>query len=173
MGCQKDVAEDLVQSMYLRLHRLVTDGKKIMYNDEEVNRFYVYITLRNMFLDYKKAKNKYVFFEYIETDSVEPDNDDYLLHEEANLEEQLAFSFLTEEIIKEIRTWNRYDSILAHLYLKTDYSMRDIASGSGISLTSIFNSVKNYKRILKEKFGEHWEDYINGDWHLLKEETNG
>ena len=35
MGCDKHIAEDIVQSMYLRIHRLVTDEKKIMYNDDD------------------------------------------------------------------------------------------------------------------------------------------
>ena len=57
MGCDKYTAEDIVQSMYLRIHRLVTDEKKIMYNDDEVNRFFIYVTLKNMFIDYVKVKN--------------------------------------------------------------------------------------------------------------------
>jgi DNA-directed RNA polymerase specialized sigma24 family protein len=167
MGCQKDVAEDIVQSMYLRIHRLVEDGKRIMYNDEEVNRFFIYITLKNMFIDYMKAKNKYTFFEFLENDL---DADDRFVVEEFNIEKDNGFSFITKEVYSEINTWDRYDIILAHLYLKSDYSLRDIANGSGISLTSIYNSIKNYKSILKNKFGEHWEDYTNGDWHLLKDE---
>ena len=62
MGCDKHIAEDIVQSMYLRIHRLVTDEKKIMYNDDEVNRFFIYVTLKNMFVDFVKARNKYTFF---------------------------------------------------------------------------------------------------------------
>ena len=46
-------------------------------------------------------------------------------------------------------------------------SLRQISKGSKISLTSLFNSVKNYKNILKEKFMEDVEDYLNGDYHLL------
>ena len=167
MGCPVDVAQDIVQSMYLKIHRLVKDGKRIMYSNDEVNRFYIYLTLRNMYFDYVKAKNKYTFFEYLEADEYDA-MEDYKFDEDINIEKFKAFEFINEKVVEEISTWSRYDIILAYLYLKTDYSMRDIAEGSGISLTSIFNSVKNYKKILKEKLGEHWEDYINEDWHLLK-----
>jgi len=46
-------------------------------------------------------------------------------------------------------------------------SLRQISKGANISLTSIFNSIKNYKAILRNKFIEDIEDYLNGDYHLL------
>ena len=39
--------------------------------DDDVNRFYIYVTLRNLYTDYQKAKNKYTFFSYIETDDAD------------------------------------------------------------------------------------------------------
>ena len=47
-------------------------------------------------------------------------------------------------------------------------TLRQISGGTNISLTSIFNSIKNYKAILKNKFVEDIEDYLNGDYHLIK-----
>ena len=43
MGCKTEDAKDLVHDMYLRLHRLVKDPKKMMYGDD-VNRYYVWTT---------------------------------------------------------------------------------------------------------------------------------
>ena len=71
MGCPRHLCEDIVQEMYLKINRLVTDKRKIMYGDDDVNRFYIYVTLRNLYTDYKKAKNKYTFFSYIETDDAD------------------------------------------------------------------------------------------------------
>ena len=165
MGCDKHIAEDIVQSMYLRIHRLVTDEKKIMYNDDEVNRFFIYVTLKNMFVDYVKARNRYTFFEYMETDDVDEGLDD------VEFDEQEAFHNLVDSMSTEIMTWERYDIILSQLYFKTDLSLRDIANGSGISLMSIYNSIKNYKNILNNKFTDDYQDYINGDYHLIKPKT--
>jgi len=165
MGCDKHIAEDIVQSMYLRIHRLVTDEKKIMYNDDEVNRFFIYVTLKNMFVDYVKARNKYTFFEYMETDDIEEGLEDI------EFDEQEAFHNLVDSMSSEIMTWERYDIILSQLYFKTDLSLRDIANGSGISLMSIYNSVKNYKNILNNKFMDDYQDYVNGDYHLIKPKT--
>lgn len=163
MGCQKHIAEDIVQSMYLRIDRLVKDQKKIMYNDDEVNRFFIYVTLKNMYIDYCKAKNKYEFYEYIETDDAKEEGLD-----EYEFEQQEAFHNLIDSISGEIMNWERYDIILSSLYFKTNMSLRDIAKGSGISLTSIYNSIKNYKHILNIKFIEDYEDYKNGDYNLIK-----
>jgi len=165
MGCDKHIAEDIVQSMYLRIHRLVTDEKKIMYNDDEVNRFFIYVTLKNMFVDFVKARNKYTFFEYMETDDIEESIDDL------EFDEQEAFHNLVDSMSSEIMSWERYDIILSQLYFKTDLSLRDIANGSGISLMSIYNSIKNYKNILNNKFMDDYQDYMNGDYHLIKPKT--
>lgn len=165
MGCDKHIAEDIVQSMYLRIHRLVTDEKKIMYNDDEVNRFFIYVTLKNMFVDYVKARNKYTFFEYMETDDIEEGLEDI------EFDEQEAFHNLVDSMSSEIMSWERYDIILSQLYFKTDLSLRDIANGSGISLMSIYNSIKNYKNILNNKFMDDYQDYMNGDYHLIKPKT--
>lgn len=166
MGCSKDVAEDIVQEMYLKLYRLIKEQNKIMYNDEEVNRFYVFVTLKNLYIDYRKAKNKYSFFEYIESDS-EDEEEDVFLNEMTDLEKDEAFTNLMSSITDEINSWHLYDAKLCNTYYKSSLSLRDIATGSKISLTSIFNSVKNYKKILKDKFEEDVLDFYNGDYHLI------
>jgi DNA-directed RNA polymerase specialized sigma24 family protein len=163
MGCSVYVAEDIVQSMYLRLHKYVKDEKKIMYKNDEVNRFFVYVTLKNMFFSYRKAANKYTFLE-IREDEVVEDEDIVFIRDEAM---EIAFDRLMYKIEGEMDSWHKYDRILSEKYLKSSYSLRDIASGSGISLTSIFNSMRENKRILKEKFSEDWEDFKNGDYNLI------
>ena len=176
MGCDYVTAQDLTQEMYLRMHRLITDQKKIMYNDEEVNRFFVYIVLRNMYSDYMKAKNKFVTFEYLETDSVEEQANDNFIQEMEDFDSQDGLEAISRAVNSEISSWRRYDAMLANMYFKGDLSLRDIANGSGISLTSIFNSVKKYKQRIRHLLMEDYEDYINGDWHLInkfKTEDNG
>ena len=167
MGCSKDVAEDIVQEMYIKLYRLIKDENKIMYNDEEVNRFYVFVTLKNLYIDYRKAKGKYNFFEFNEGD----DADD-VLDNETTLEKDEAFTKLIKSITEEINSWHLYDAKLCNTYFKSNLSLRDISTGSKISLTSIFNSVSNYKKILREKFEEDVMDFYNEDYHLINKPNN-
>lgn len=161
MGASKDVAEDIVQSMYLRIDKYVKDEKKILYKDDDVNRFFVYVTLKNMFLSYKKSK--YLFYE-IREDEYQTDK---LLYSDFNQDMEEAFIRFIRKIDTEMSTWHNYDKILSEKYLKSDYSLRDISKGTGISLSSIFNSMRNNKKILREKFSEDWEDFKNGDYNLI------
>ena len=62
MGCNPSMAEDIVQQMYVRIDRLLKEGKNVMYNKESANRFYIYLTLKSMYIDYKRARSKYTFF---------------------------------------------------------------------------------------------------------------
>lgn len=166
MGCNESLAQDITQEMYIRMHRLVKDENKIMYSDEEVNKFFVYVTLKNMYYTYIRINNKHKFFEYKEFDSFESDNQIY--DEELDIDFEDAFNNLTSHIYSEISTWHPYNSKLASIYLKSNLSLRAISKDTGISLTSIFNSVKNYKKYLKEKFEEDYQDLINKDFNHLK-----
>ena len=161
-GCDYETAQDIVQSMYIRMHKYVKDEKKIMYNDEEVNRFFVYVTLKNMYFSYKTSQSKYQFFDIWEHEGVEEFKEDVF-----NAAMDSAFERLLARISDEMSTWHRYDKILSEKYFKSSYSLRDIASGSGISLTSIFNTIRTNKKILKKKFKEDWEDFKNGDYERV------
>ena len=44
--------------MYIKLHRLIKNGTDIMFNETEVNYFYVFRTLRSMFIDLTRKQNK-------------------------------------------------------------------------------------------------------------------
>lgn len=163
-GCDEETAKDIVQSMYLRIHKYVKDEERIMYNDDEVNRFFIYVTLKNMYYTYEKAKNKFIWYEIREDDAIDYELRDFAFDEAM----ETAFERLIGKISSEMDTWHKYDKILSEKYLKSDYSLRDIANGSGISLTSIFNSMRSNKQILKDKFREDYEDFCNGDYNLIK-----
>lgn len=170
----KNIAKDLVQDMYLRLNRYIDNPEKIMKNDE-VNSFFVYITLRNLFYDYKKDKNnnssRFEEYKSYYTD----DSDESVVAKFATLPEdretddlmEEAYHKISEAIYKEVSTWHWYDEKLFKLYFLTDNSLRDIAKDTKISLTSIYNSCKNYKKIIEEKFGEDIEDFFNEDYDKI------
>ena len=42
-------SKELVQEMFVRIFDYVKDPSKIMYNETEVNTFYIYVTLRNLY----------------------------------------------------------------------------------------------------------------------------
>lgn len=170
MGIPKYLVDDIVQDMYLRLNKYIKDPDKIMYKENDINKFYVYITIKNLYNDYLKQKNKHrtLNIDDIEVsyEIVEPSTQLQLENEQ---KKQNAEETLIENIKKEVESWDRwYDQKLFKIYYETDISMRKLSADTNISVTSIFNSCKNYKQIINTKFAEDFQDYINGDFHLIK-----
>lgn len=170
MGIPQHLVEDFVQEMYLRLNKYVKNPEKIMYNETDVNKFYVYITIKNLYNDYLKERNRHqvVRLDDIEVtfEVVEPTTEGQL---KAEIEKQKAEEKLVDLIQQEVSSWDRwYDQKLFKVYYETDISMRKLSADTNISVTSIFNSCKNYKQILNTKLAEDFQDYINGDFHLIK-----
>lgn len=137
-GCPSHIVEDIVQEMYLRMHKYISEPEKIMYKNE-VNTLFIYISLKNMYADY--AKNR---FRFQTTDCI-PE-----ISEEDNLDEQEnAMHTLVESIWAEVKTWNWYDQKLMTIYIKQEMSMRKLSDETKISLSSIFNTLKNGKQRIK------------------------
>lgn len=172
LGIPRHLVEDFVHEMYLRLNKYIVDPKKIMYNEKEVNKFYVYITLKNLWGDYAKSKSKYNIIRIDDYD-VNYEVVDGDAEDNVNYAKQSAEDRIIKKIQVEVETWEHwYDRKLFKIYYETDISMRKLAKETNISVTSIFNSCKNYKDLIKSKFGEDFEDYLNGDFHLIKKNNN-
>ena len=172
LGIPDDMVEDFVHETYLRLNKYIDNPEKIMYNETEVNKFYVYITIKNLWSDYNKAKSKYTVYKIDDyNNDYAFDTSDNIVYEEVNYEKEIAQEYILDKISKEVESWDHwYDKKLFKLYYNTDMSMRKLASETSISVTSIFNSCKNYKEILRSKFGEDFEDYLNGDFDLISKD---
>ena len=74
IGIRSDLVEDFIHEMYLKLNKYISDPKKIMYNENEPNKFYVYITIKNLWNDYLKAKSKH---RMISIDDLGENNESY------------------------------------------------------------------------------------------------
>ena len=158
MGCNREDAKDLVQDMYLRLNRLVKDPAKMMYGDD-VNRYYVWTTLRNMYFSKLKRDRASIFYELWDSD--EGENSEY------DMSEDEAFTKITKHIDEITRDWTVYDKKLFELYFIKGLSLRAIAKGSKIGLTSIHTSILNYKQILRDSLSEDLIDYFNQDFDKI------
>ena len=158
LGCKVEDAKDLVQDMYIRLDRLVKDPQKMMYGDE-VNRYYVWTTLRNMYFSKLKKDRASIFYELRDSDESEINDYDTL--------EDDAFRSITDKIDNITSKWSIYDKKLFELYFIKGLSLRAIAKGSKIGLTSIHTSILNYKQILRENLSEDLIDYFNQDFDKI------
>lgn len=161
----EDKANELVQEMYLRMHDYTKDVKRIMYNEKEINTFYIYITLRNLyyskFTSYKK-KNKTILFSDIDEENFKHiinkmsyDIDEF----EDNYKKKVNLEALYNKIDSLIEDWYWYDKKLTKLYLNTDMSMRDISKETKISLSSIFNTLTNAKEKIRKESKKEYKKY--------------
>lgn len=149
-GADQELAQDIVQEMYVRLYKYVDEAEKIMYNETEVNTFFVYVTLRNMYTTLMKAKAR---FEFVDVSTLE----DELIFEEVNEEAEIQMLSLYEEIWETTDEWHWYDKKIFHLYHNTDMSIRTLADETKISARSIFNTLKNARERIQTDCNETYK----------------
>ena len=174
-------AEDIVQEMYLRLDRLSSEEK--VFTNGKINMGYMYFTLRNMTYTYLNQRNKVTKTQierlqssieargyFSGNDSGVLDDEDIQQDDETQMEvieKKLAYERMMVKMWDEINTWDDYDRGLFSVYWETGLSYRAMQKESGIPLQNIFQTINRCKDKIKEKFGEDWEDYKNGDYHLI------
>lgn len=169
----ESLSKELVQEMYLRLNKYINNIDRITV-DGKISSLYIYVTIRNLYYKHQNKRKKNIIFQYKDYDSFDDGlniNDNFKSSidndiELSNMEE--AHKKIMDNILKEVSTWHWYDEKLFKLYFFTDKSLRTIASETRISLTSIYNSCRNYKQILIEKFGEDVTDFFNKDYYQIK-----
>lgn len=157
-GANKDVAEDLVQEMYLRLYDYVDNVDRIMYNEKEVNTFFVYVTLRNLYGYLMKAKSRITI---VEIDQLS----DELLFEEANIEAEHRMVELYDQIWESVDDWHWYDKKLFDIYHNSDMSIRKLSEDTNISARSIWNTLDNGRKRIQEAHKEAYQS-----WRRTQEE---
>lgn len=173
--CSDDqLADDIVQEMYVRIDKYVEDPDKIINpKTGEINSFYIFVTMKNIHFHWYNQNARMASFEIKDYDffSEEDYNDslctntldeDQLLHDREE-----AYQRVVDSISDEIKKWHWYDEKLFKLYFMTDMSLRDIASETKISLSSIYNSLKNLKEHIQDKFQEDVEDLFNEDYDKI------
>ena len=158
-----DEANELVQEMYLRVSSYVNDVEKIMYNETEVNTFYIYVALRNLHLsnfhkmqNNKMSKNTSTFSEFINN---EIDNIEFEDKFNDITDSKTKFDKLIDKIDNLVDDWYWYDKKLFNIYFYDDMSMRELSKATKISLSSIFNTISNAKENIRKSAKKEYEDY--------------
>lgn len=151
----EESANELVQEMYIRVTKYVDDAEKIMYNERELNNYYIYVTLRNLFLSkfHIGRKERHYSIEHI---SEELSDIESLDNEFEN-----AFESLIDKIESTVESWYWYDKKLWNIHFKNEMSMRTIARETRISLSSIFNTLSNGKKTIRQVSEKEYENYKN------------
>lgn len=147
----KQYAEDIVQDAYIKLHQYSTEEK--CFTNDNINKSYIFFVIRSVFIDNYINKNQFEsFYNCGDID------DEYLIIDEFNEEEEIEWYKFTTKCKAEVDSWDMYDKKLFTLYRESGKSMRKIAEETGISFVSIFHSLKEHKKRLRELFKEDYQN---------------
>ena len=133
-GCNVDTSEDLVQEMYVKIHLKLEDGLDIIYAENEINYYYIFKTLRTLFLDLKRKENKVEIVELTDLDQMEVDVD---------------YNDTYEMIQKELSDLYWYDRKIYEI-IDSGSSIADLSRKTKIPYFSLYNTYKKVKLKLKE-----------------------
>jgi len=146
-GADRDTAQDLVQDMYLRMYKYVDNPERIMYSEDEVNTYFVFVVLRNLYITSQKG----VKFESIDVADIDGS------HEEPNYTMEQSHDNLLDELWEEVESWHWYDSKLFKLYHNTDMTIKKISEETKISERSIWNTLDNGRKRIQTNCKEAYE----------------
>ena len=153
-GVSEEDANELVQQMYIRITDYVSEVNKILYNETEVNTYYVYVTLRNLYLSRHHKNNPKA--EYIE----EKDNFDQVISNENIEEQKIKFDDIFNKIDRITKEWYWYDKRIFNIHFYDEMSMRKISRETKISLSSIFNTLSNGKEKIRKGAVEEYKKWL-------------
>ena len=136
-GCNKQTAEDLVMEMYIKIGKKVQKGTDILYNENEINYFYIYLTLKTLFLDLKRKESK------VSTLPIDTIRHFLADGDCANYDEVYT------EIKNELKNMYWYDKKVWEI-IESGESIADLSRKSGIPYYSLYNTYKKVKEKLKK-----------------------
>mgnify|MGYP003631344052 FL=1 len=135
-GCTNETSEDLVQEMYIKIQKKLVKGLDIMYNDE-INYYYIFKTLRTLFLDFKrKGKN----IKMVNIDDVDIDKSII------DIDYDKAYEIVKEEL----KTMYWYDRKVFEI-INGGESIAEFSRKSFIHYYSLYHTYNKVKDKLKKK----------------------
>ena len=140
-GCNPSQAEDVVQEMYLQLHKDLNKGLDFSYKDD-INHYYVYKILRGIFCNiYKKEARKLkAYIEELKTEIQEFDENEIDEKEYQEREDKVG------EVMSNLY-W--YDAKVFEL-IASGKSVASLSRETKISYYSLYNTYRNALKHIKE-----------------------
>jgi hypothetical protein len=156
-GCPDSIAEDFVQEMYIKIFNYSQKkDNDLMYNENEVNYFFVYVTLKNLYYD-NLRRNKNVISvdlsdDFIQDDTEYTETEFYVKND--------ALGVWVDKLNNEIESINDYNRTKANLlYIKFIFekifveqmSVSELSREVGITYWSLRNTVLIIKDQIKNE----------------------
>ena len=134
-GLDRETAEDLVQEMYIKIQLAIENkGLDISYGDHDINYYYIFKTLRSLFLDLKR-KGKNVI--RVPLDNIK------------DMESDVDYTEKYNQIKVELNKMYWYDKKVFEL-VNNGLSIAELSRKTGIAYYSLYNTYKKVKEKLKK-----------------------
>jgi DNA-directed RNA polymerase specialized sigma24 family protein len=138
-------AQELVQDLYLQLMEM-PNLEKIVYNETDLNLFYLYKILKSKFLNNIKAAQKRNQ-QSLNVDLIEnTPEQEYDAHRDQEIEDILK---VVDEALNDQLHW--FDSKLFVTYIEENHSINSLHIATKISKNAIFNSLTKTKKLIRKK----------------------
>tara|TARA_R110002124_G_C8929722_1_gene511904 strand:- start:727 stop:1224 length:498 start_codon:yes stop_codon:yes gene_type:complete len=141
-GCPPEIAEDIVQEMYIYLINYEKKGIDIWYNDDEVNYYYIFKQLRGIYVAYVRSEKKVtkVGVEHIQNNVQDISPQEYESQYKNNLD---AYNEAIDDVY-----W--YDRKVFEL-IAQGKSVAELSRDTRIGYYSLYNTFNKIKATLKSK----------------------
>ena len=148
-GATQDEVHDIVQDMYLKLcEKELEEGNLCSITYEgKLNMVYIFSMINNAIVSLRRKKKEQTLVVNLHDKQ-----------EEKNETNETEFHYLLESIYDTLQELHWYDRELFSFYIRSGKSIRQLANKTGISRTSINNTLQNVKQIIREKHGKEVEE---------------
>ena len=136
-GCNKETAEDIVQEMYIKIDKKIKNGLNIDFGKNDYNYYYIFKTLKSLFLDLKRKESKITI--------VDIDKVNNYIHNYENR----CYDIVYNEIKMELDKMYWYDKKVYEL-IDSGESIASLSRKSGIPYYSLYNTYKKVRHKLKK-----------------------
>ena len=133
-GCNKDTAEDIVMEMYIKIQKNINNGLNIDYDDDDYNYYYIFKTLKTMFIDLKRKEAKVTILNIDEQISY------------FNLDYDVNYKAAYNKILDELDKMYWYDKKVYEL-LDDNESVAKLSRKTNIPYHSLYNT---YRKVIKK-----------------------
>jgi DNA-directed RNA polymerase specialized sigma24 family protein len=141
-------AEDIVQLMYISLHKYTQKGLNFMYNEKEVNYWYIYRILRGLYIDLIRKKSKVTILELDGGGDLR--SKDHRKIQEYLIQEKTPDYVTTYEEVKDaLKNMYWYDAKVYEI-IEGGESISELSRKTNISYYSLYNTYRKVKEKLKQ-----------------------
>ena len=138
-------ANDLLQDVLMHLLEM-KNLEKIVYDNTDLNLWYIYKIVKSKFLNNQKSKKKLDVSELNEEIYENTSENEYDVEGDEMAEKLLQ---LVSQTLKDEVHW--FDSRLLTTYIEEDHSIQSLHEATHISRNTIFNSLTKTKKYIKQK----------------------